>query len=178
MTKASTDQSHQNLSTPVVHLKGVGPRVAEKLAKLDIHTVEDLLYVLPHRYEDRRQFRKIAHLRDGVHEVFSGEILACGEATTSRARRKLFEAVVSDGSGQIILKWFHYRKGSMEKRFAVGRRAVFTGEVKRYGATREIHHPDTEFLAKGQSLTDYQSSDPLAFGRILPVYRSEERRVG
>jgi ATP-dependent DNA helicase RecG len=170
MIKASTDQSHQQLSTPVVHLKGVGPRVAEKLAKLDIHTVEDLLYVLPHRYEDRRQFRKIAHLRDGVHEVFSGEILACGEATTSRARRKLFEAVVSDGTGQIVLKWFHYRKGSMEKRFDVGKRAVFTGEVKRYGATREIHHPDTEFLAKGQSLADYQSSDPLAFGRILPVY--------
>ena len=170
MTKASTDQSRQQLSTPVVHLKGVGPRVAEKLAKLDIHTVEDLLYVLPYRYEDRRQFRKIAQLRDGVHEVFSGEILACGEATTSRTRRKLFEAVVSDGTGQVVLKWFHYRKGSMEKRFAVGKRAVFTGEVKRYGATREIHHPDTELLAKGQSLADYQSSDPLAFGRILPVY--------
>ncbi len=174
MTKASTDQSRQQLSTPVVHLKGVGPRVAEKLAKLDIHTVEDLLYVLPHRYEDRRQFRKIAQLRDGVHEVFSGEILACGEATTSRARRKLFEAVVSDGTGQVVLKWFHYRKGSMEKRFAVGKRAVFTGEVKRYGATREIHHPDTEFLAKDQSLADYQSSDPLAFGRILPVYHLTE----
>jgi ATP-dependent DNA helicase RecG len=174
MNKASTDQSHQKLSTPVVHLNGVGPRVAEKLAKLDIHTVEDLLYVLPHRYEDRRQFRKIAQLRDGVHEVFSGEILACGEATTSRARRKLFEAVVSDGTGQVVLKWFHYRKGSMEKRFAVGKRAVFTGEVKRYGATREIHHPDTEFLAKGQSLADYQSSDPLAFGRILPVYHLTE----
>jgi ATP-dependent DNA helicase RecG len=170
MTKASKDQSRLQLSTPVVHLKGVGPRIAEKLTKLDIHTVEDLLYVLPHRYEDRRQFRKIGHLRDGVHEVFSGEILACGEATTSRTRRNLFEAVVSDGTGQIVLKWFHYRKGSMEKRFAVGKRAVFTGEVKRYGATREIHHPDTEFLAKGQSLADYQSSDPLAFGRILPVY--------
>ncbi len=170
MTKASTDQSRQQLSTPVVHLKGVGPRIAEKLAKLDIHTVEDLLYILPHRYEDRREFRKIAHLRDGTHEVFSGEILACGEATTSRRRRKLFEAVVSDGTGQIVLKWFHYRKDWMTKRFVVGRRAVFTGEVKRYGATREIHHPDVEFLAPDQSLDNYKSSDPLAFGRILPVY--------
>jgi ATP-dependent DNA helicase RecG len=52
----------------------------------------------------------------------------------------------------------------------VGRRGVFSGEVKRYGALREIHHPDTEFLAADQSLADYQSSDPLAFGRILPVY--------
>ncbi|MCK4508688.1 MAG: DNA helicase RecG, partial [Desulfuromonadales bacterium] len=170
MTKASTDQSRQQLSTPVVHLKGVGPRLAEKLAKLDIHTVEDLLYLLPHRYEDRREFSKIAQLRDGVHEVFSGEILASGEATTSRSRRKLFEAVVSDGTGQIVLKWFHYRKDWIAKRFVVGQRAVFTGEVKRYGATREIHHPDAEFLAPGQSLADYQSSDPMAFGRILPVY--------
>ena len=170
MAKATTDQSRQHLSTPVVYLKGVGPRLAEKLAKLDIHTVEDLLYVLPHRYEDRRQFSKISHLRDGVHEVFSGEILACGEATTSRSRRKIFEAVVGDGSGQITLKWFHYRKEWMTKRFIAGRRAVFTGEVKRYGAMREIHHPDVEFLAPDQSLDDYKSSDPLAFGRILPVY--------
>ncbi|MBE0574620.1 MAG: ATP-dependent DNA helicase RecG [Desulfuromonadales bacterium] len=170
MTKVSADQSRQPLSTPVAHLKGVGPRLAEKLAKLNIHTVEDLLYTLPHRYEDRREFRKIAHLRDSVHEVFFGEILACGEATTSRSRRKLFEVVVSDGTGQIVLKWFHYRKDWMNKRFVVGQRAVFTGEVKRYGAIREVHHPDVEFLAPDQSLADYQSSDPLAFGRILPVY--------
>jgi ATP-dependent DNA helicase RecG len=170
MTKASADQSRQHLSTPVAHLKGVGPRLAEKLAKLNIHTVEDLLYTLPHRYEDRREFRKIAHLRDSVHEVFFGEILACGEATTSRSRRKLFEVVVSDGTGQIVLKWFHYRKDWMNKRFVVGQRAVFTGEVKRYGAIREVHHPDVEFLAADQSLADYQSSDPLAFGRVLPVY--------
>jgi len=170
MTKATKDQLRQHLSTPVVHLKGVGPRLAEKLAKLDIHTVEDLLYTLPNRYEDRREFRKIAHLRDGMHEVFCGEILACGESTTSRRRRRLFEVVVSDGTAQIALKWFHYRKDWMTKRFTVGRRAVFTGEVKRYGALREIHHPDVEFLAPDQSLANYQSSDPLAFGRILPVY--------
>ncbi len=170
MTKAIPEHSLQHLSTPVVHLKGVGPRLAEKFARLDIRTVEDLLYTLPNRYEDRREFRKIAQLRDGVHEVFSGEILACGEATTARQRRKIFEAVVSDGSGQVVLKWFHYRKDWMSRRFVVGRRGVFTGEVKRYGALREIHHPDAEFLASDQSLADYQSSDPLAFGRILPVY--------
>lgn len=170
MTKASTEQSRQKLSTPVVALKGVGPRVAEKLAKLEIHTVEDLLYILPHRYEDRRQIKKIALLREGLREVFSGEILACGESTTTHRRRKIFEAVVSDGSGQVVLKWFHYRKDWMSRRFVVGRRAVFIGELKRYGSTREIHHPDVEFLEKGQSVADYKNSDPMAFGRILPVY--------
>ncbi len=170
MSKATSDQSRQYLATPVVHLKGVGPRLVEKFARLNIHTVEDLLYTLPNRYEDRREFRKIAQLRDGLHEVFSGEVLACGETTTARQRRKIYEAVVSDGSGQIVLKWFRYRKDWMSRRFVVGRRGVFTGEVKRYGAVREIHHPDAEFLAPDQSLSDYQTSDPLAFGRILPVY--------
>jgi ATP-dependent DNA helicase RecG len=170
MTKATQNQSWQYLSTPIVQLKGVGPRIAEKFVRLGIRTVEDLLYTLPNRYEDRREFRKVALLRDNTHEVFFGEILASGEATTARQRRKIFEAVVSDGTGQITLKWFHYRRDWMIRRFVVGRRAVFTGEVRRYGSLREIHHPDTEFLAPDQSLADYQSSDPLAFGRILPVY--------
>jgi ATP-dependent DNA helicase RecG len=170
MTKATQNQSCQYLSTPILQLKGVGPRIAEKFARLGIRTVEDLLYTLPYRYEDRREFRKVALLRDNIHEVFFGEILACGETTTARQRRRIFEAVVSDGTGQITLKWFHYRKDWMNRRFIVGRRAVFTGEVRRYGSLREIHHPDVEFLTPDQSLADYQSSDPLAFGRILPVY--------
>lgn len=170
MTKASLDRSLQPLATPVGFLKGVGPRIAEKLTKLDICTIEDLLYTLPNRYEDRREFRKIALLRENTNEVFYGEILACGEATTSRSRRKLFEVMVSDGTGRVVLKWFHYRKDWMNKRFVVGQRAVFTGEVKHFGAIREVHHPDAEFLAPDQTLADYQSSDPLAFGRILPVY--------
>ena len=170
MTQARSDATRQLLSTPVMSLKGVGQRVAEKLAKLNIHTVEDLLYTLPNRYEDRREFRKIAELRDGMHEVFYGEVIACGETTTSRTRRRLYEVIVSDGTGHVALKWFHYRKEWMAKRYAPGKRGVFTGEVKRFGALREVHHPDVEFLSPDQTLEDYQGSDPLAFGRILPVY--------
>ena len=170
MTRANHDPSRQNLSTPIACLKGVGPRIAEKFVRLEIRTVADLLYTLPHRYEDRREFRRIAQLREGQHEVFAGEILACGEAVTARRRRKLYEVVIGDGTGQVALKWFHYRKAWIAKRFEVGRRVVVTGEVKRFGALREVHHPDVEFLAPGQSLADYQSSDPLLFGRILPVY--------
>lgn len=170
MNQTPTDSSNQYLTTPVSQLKGVGPRLAEKFARLAIRTIEDLLYTLPNRYEDRREFRKIAELREGMHEVFHGEILACGEATTARQRRRIFEVIVSDGTGQVVLKWFHYRREWMNKRYLVGRRAVFTGEVKRFGAIREIHHPDAEFLAPDQSLADYQGADPLAFGRILPVY--------
>ena len=70
----------------------------------------------------------------------------------------------------ITLKWFHYRKEWLAKRFPLGRTGVFSGEVKRFGNLREVHHPEIELLAEGQSLQDYQGADPLAFGRILPVY--------
>ncbi len=170
MARPTPERTVQLLATPVTTLKGVGPAVAEKLARLGVRTVGDALYTLPNRYEDRREFRRIAALRDGRHEVFAGEILAAGEVVTSRARRRIFEVVVSDGSGQIGLKWFHYRKEWMAKKFTAGRKAVFSGEVKNFGISKEVHHPEVELLAAGQSLADYQSSDPLAFGRILPVY--------
>jgi ATP-dependent DNA helicase RecG len=170
MPLTSLAYARQLLATPAAHLRGVGPRLAEKLARLGVTTVADVLYTLPYRYEDRREFRKIARLRDSRHEVFAGEILAAGEVTTQRARRRIFEVVVGDGTGQVTLKWFHYRKEWLARRFPPGRTGVFSGEVKRFGLHREIHHPEVELLAEGQSLAEYQGADPLAFGRILPVY--------
>ncbi|MDY0269677.1 ATP-dependent DNA helicase RecG [Trichloromonas sp.] len=160
----------QLLSTPLETIRGVGPRVLEKLAKLGLHTVEDALYCLPFRYEDRRQLKKIAQLVPGAAEVFTGEITYAGETVTPRARKKIFEAMVSDGSGQVALKWFRYRGDWMQKQFAVGRKAVFIGEVKRFGALREVHHPDVEFLPDGADAEIVLRADPLSFGRILPVY--------
>lgn len=163
-------RSRQLLATPLEQIRGVGPRLAEKLKKTGLTTVEDALYTLPFRYEDRRSLKRIAQLRDGQAEVFFGEILASGEGVTSRSRKRLFEVIVGDGSGQISLKWFHYRKEWMVKRFAVGRKAVFVGDVKRFGAVREVHHPEVEFIEGEEGLAAFMASDPLAFGRILPVY--------
>jgi len=154
----------------IEQINGVGPAVAQKLQKMGLETVEDLLFCLPHRYEDRRQIRKIAQLRDGHHEVFQGEILAAGEMTTRRTRRRIYEVIVSDGSGQISLKWFHYKKQWMKQRFAPGRKAFFIAEVKRYGASLEAHHPDVDFLKQNEIIEQHISSDTLSFGRILPVY--------
>lgn len=166
----SYHRSRQLLSTPLEQIRGVGPRISQKLAKMNLSTVEDALYALPFRYEDRREIRKIAHLREGVQEVFYGEIMAVSESVTSRTRKKLFEVVVSDGTGQIALKWFHYRKEWMKKRFALGRKALFVGEMKRFGPVREVHHPEVEFLEGTRSVPSFLAEDSLSFGRILPVY--------
>jgi ATP-dependent DNA helicase RecG len=158
------------LATPLDKVRGVGPRIAEKLAKMGLSDVESALYTLPLRYEDRRQVRKIAQLQDQGIQVFAGKILAAGESQTVRRRKKLYEVVVSDGTGQLSLKWFHYRRPWMEQRFIIGRSAIFIGEPRRFGAIREVHHPEVKFLADGQSLADLTAADPLSFGCILPVY--------
>lgn len=168
--KPTYDQSHRYLATPLDSIRGVGPRIAEKLARLGIRTVEQALYTLPFRYEDRRQFTRIADLMPDTRAIIFGEVLASTEKTTSRSRRKLFEVVVGDGSGSLNLKWFHYRKTWIEKQYPVGRRCVVYGEVKQFGNIREMHHADVEFLAAGQDPNALIHADPLNFGRILPVY--------
>ena len=166
----SYQSSRHILSTPLDQIRGVGPRLQEKLRQMGVASLEDALYTLPHRYEDRREVRKIAHLRSGRREVFFGEVLAASETLTPRARKKIFEVIVSDGSGQISLKWFRYQRNWIKSRFSVGKKGLFNGEVKRFGARPEVHHPDVEFLQEGISLQDHMASDPLDFGRILPVY--------
>jgi ATP-dependent DNA helicase RecG len=163
-------RSRELLATPISRIKGVGPKILEKLEKLHIHTVEDALYMLPFRYEDRREIRRIAQLREGVQEVFYGEVLAAGEARTARRGRRIYEVVVSDGSATLSLKWFHFRASWMQSRYQVGTRAIFSGELKRFGAQREVHHPDTDFLPADADLKNWSELDPENYGRILPVY--------
>ncbi|HEY5673325.1 MAG TPA: ATP-dependent DNA helicase RecG [Malonomonas sp.] len=158
------------LSLSLGNIRGVGPRMLPKLEKLGLKTVEDALYHLPLRYEDRRTLKPISRLVDGQQEVFVGRVLAAGETQTSRTRRKIYEIIVGDASGTVSLKWFHYRKPWLQKRFTVDQQVVVIGEIKRFGATREIHHPDTEPLPAGIEPEQLLKNDPLNFGRILPVY--------
>ena len=167
---SSYRQSRKQLSTSMDNIHGVGPRVFQKLSKMGISRVEDALYTLPFRYEDRRSIRKIAELNEGLQEVFCGEVLSCGETFTSRARKRIFEAVVTDGTGTIQLKWFHYRKNWLKNQFVTGRLGLFCGELHYFAGVREIHHPEFEFISKNESLDDALSSTTLDFGRILPVY--------
>jgi ATP-dependent DNA helicase RecG len=166
----SRTKSRHLLKTPLDQVRGVGPRIAEKLAKIGLSDVESALYTLPLRYEDRRKIKKIATLFENVTEVFAGQILAAGETVTSRRGKKLFEVVVGDGTGQIALKWFHYRRNWMQKKFVVGRKGIFVGEIRRFGGIREVHHPEVEFIEGDLSLADLPTLDPLTYGCILPVY--------
>ena len=73
----------EKLKTPLQYIKGIGPKFGERLAKKGLSTVEDVLYYLPMRYEDRRNMKKIAELSHGQNEVATGEVMASGEAFTA-----------------------------------------------------------------------------------------------
>lgn len=161
---------HPALNQPLGSIRGVGPKMLPKLEKLGLKTVEDALYHLPLRYEDRRKLTPIANLRSGMQEVFSGRVLTVGETTTSRNRKRIYEVIVEDNSGQIALKWFRYRKPWLQKLLPVGQQVILIGEVRHFGGIREVHHPDVELLPDGVDPLQVLQKDPLNFGRILPVY--------
>ena len=116
-----------DLRGPVQYVKGVGPQRAEALAKAGMRTVEDLLHYLPLRYEDRRQFARIADLRSGMKIAVAGTITVAG---LRRARRMtLYEIRLDDGSGRLKALWFN--QPFLRDTLLKGRRAVLFGTVER-----------------------------------------------
>ncbi|MBT1074403.1 ATP-dependent DNA helicase RecG [Geobacter grbiciae] len=161
--------NRKNLETPIQFIKGVGPKLAETLGKKGIATVEDALYLLPNRYEDRRQVVPIARLCPGVTSVFFGEVITADVVSTKGGRR-FFEVVVRDASGTISFKWFNFNPAFLKKTWKEGRRGIFTGLVSQFGLQREVHHPDAEWLAEGETVASVMARDPVSFGRVVPVY--------
>jgi len=159
----------KNLQTGIQYIKGVGPKLVELLARKGIHSVEDALFCLPLRYEDRRELIPIQHLKSGVSQVFQGTVVSA-EGSTTKGGRKVFEVVVRDESGSISLKWFHANPVWMKRNWKDGRRGIFTGEVSSFGYQRELHHPDVEWINQGDDIAKIMEADPVNFGRIVPVY--------
>ena len=159
----------KNLQTGVRFVKGIGPKLAALLEKREIRTVEDALYLLPLRYEDRRELIPVASLRPGQTAVFYGRVLSADEVATKGGRR-VFEVLVGDDSGSVTCKWFHANAVWMKRTWKVGRNGVFSGEISQFGYQREVHHPDVEWLPEGADPNSVLTSDPANFGRIVPVY--------
>ena len=87
------------LQTPVQYIKGIGPKRAEDLSSRNIFTVEDLLYNLPYRYEDRSHFTKVKELRAGERTSILVEGLTTGLVITRKTRLGIFELAARDTSG-------------------------------------------------------------------------------
>jgi len=147
----------RELKLPVQYVKGVGPRRASLFARLGVQTVEDALYLLPHRYEDRRHLKPIAHVGVGEQETVKGEVLAAGLKNTRKG--PLFEAVIGDSSGKLVAKWFN--QPYLKNKFKIGQPVILYGKVL-LGFGLEMVNPDYELLEPGD--------EQIHTGRIVPIY--------
>lgn len=168
MNPTTEDKSLERLSTPLRYIKGVGPKLSERLAKKGLTTVEDVLYFLPIRYEDRSLIKTIRELEPGTRGGAIGEVMVSGEVRYGR--RRVFEVVISDGAGILKLKWFHFKTQYIKGRYKQGARIKVYGNVTAYGAQKEIVHPDVERLG-----ADAGDGDAGTDGTgVLPVYSQIE----
>ena len=136
------------LSTEVKYVKGVGPRVAEWLAQKNVHTVEDLLYYLPFRYEDRLNPRGIGELQPGEMATVIAEVRNTGLFRTRKF--PIFEMVA--GQGRSTLKCIWFRGEYLRDRFKPGQLVALYGKVETgwKGRGLQITQPQFEILDSGQ----------------------------
>ena len=123
---------------PVTALRGVGERLAERLRALGVETTQDLLFLLPLRYEDRTRVVALGEVSAGRRAVVEGEVLLTEVAF--RGRRQMLSRI-GDGSGFLTLRFFHFTAGQRES-LARGVRIRCFGEVRRGPAGLEMVHPE------------------------------------
>jgi len=147
--------------TPLTRLRGIGPRLAERLERLGIRRVEDLPFHLPLRYEDRTRVLRLGELTPGARALVEGTITA-SEVTGGRRRRLVCR--VSDGSGSLELVFFHFY-GNQQRLLARGARLRVFGEARPGPVTLQIVHPDWEIVAEDAPPPD---------GGFVPIYPTTE----
>lgn len=131
------------LSQPVTALKGVGGKVAERLTKIGIEQVQDLLFHLPLRYQDRTRLMPLGSLRPQQEALVEGTIQL---SQVKFGRRRSLLCHVSDGTGAIILRFFHFSK-AQQQQLVKGRRIRCFGEIRNGPSSLEIVHPEYQLLA-------------------------------
>jgi len=137
------NEAQDALARSVQFVKGVGPRRADELRRMGITTVEDLLFHLPFRYEDRRLVIPIARAVAGQSASFLGELVHLEEKIVGRARRRILRGVLKDRSGLMGLVWFN-QVAFFRSRFRRGQQVMVYGQVDTEQGGLQIVHPDVE----------------------------------
>jgi len=149
-------------SLPITHLKGVGVQAELRLARLNIHTVHDLLCHLPLRYQDRTRIIPICELKEGENVVIEATVEAC---EIKQGKRRSLVAVLNDGTGSIQLRLFHFSQ-AQQKVLSAGARLRCFGEVRAGYASPELIHPEYQRL---------DNDKPVQFEQgLTPVYPSTD----
>ena len=146
----------------VTSLKGVGPAVAAKLARLRITRVIDLLFHLPLRYQDRTHITPIAELISGSDVVVEGEIIS---SQIRYGRRRSLVVSIGDGSGTLLLRFFHFNRG-LQLALSPGKNIRCFGSVRLTQSGFEMAHPEYQGISESRP-------EPLQ-SSLTPIYPATE----
>ncbi|AEF56488.1 ATP-dependent DNA helicase RecG [Marinomonas posidonica] len=142
----------------VRELKGVGEAMAEKLAKMHLHTVQDLLFHLPIRYQDRTRIVPIGQLGFGDEAVIEGQVISC---EVKMGKRRSLLCRLKDHSGSVCLRFFHF-SAAQKKQLESGNRVRCFGEIRRGSAGFEMYHPEYKLIE--------ENAAPLESSQLTPIY--------
>ena len=150
----------------VSELRGVGPSIAEKLSRLNIYNLQDILFHLPLRYEDRTRITAISNVKTGQTAVLEGKIIS---ARFQYGRRRSLLACLEDSSGKIGLRFFHFTKAQYNSLMGTELVRIF-GEARRGASGLEIYHPQYENVSVSKPLPKtltpvYPTTDGVSQGR-------------
>ncbi|MFX0587052.1 ATP-dependent DNA helicase RecG [Glaesserella parasuis] len=142
---------------PLTALSGVGAAISEKLSRIGINNVQDLLFHLPMRYEDRTRITPIADVRPESFATVEGFVQL---TEVQFGRRPILSTTISDGTSKITLKFFNFNAG-MKNSLATGVRVKAFGEIKRGRFMAEMHHPEYQIIRGNQPLELAETLTPI-----------------
>ena len=150
--------SPQGLNAPTTAIRGIGSKQSQLLAKLNLNTIEDMLYFFPHRYDDYSELKLIKDLKYGEEVTILAWVENISTFSTRNKNRKIIRALVSDNTGNLQLMWFNqdYHMRYLRKNMFLS----FSGKVEQYMGRLVMYHPDYEQIEEEQLNTK----------RIVPVY--------
>jgi len=145
------------LTKPCETLPGIGPTLAIKLAQCGIHTIQDLLFHLPYRYQDRTRITPIRDLRANDWCVITGRVC---KTEVSQGKRSMLSCWVEDKTGILKLRFFHFNKNQVTLlNESVTIRAF--GEVREFSNQMEMIHPEYQLLDHGGACPVEETLTPI-----------------
>lgn len=151
------------LTTPIEEAPHVGPKTAERLKKLDIHKVRDLLSHRPYRYEDFRTIIPIKQLQPGTSATVRGTITLISNRRSFKRRMIVTQALIKDATGSVKVLWFN--QGYLAKSLAAGDEILLAGKVAEQHGLPLFASPSFEKVKEDQTHV----------GRLVPIYHTTER---
>jgi ATP-dependent DNA helicase RecG len=150
------------LALPIQYLKGIGPKRALSLKKIQVETIQDLLFLVPRRYIDRTKLMRIRDLEPKAEGTIYAKIITCDSKKTKN-RGELIRIVVSDESSILEAVWFN--RPDLKNKFKLSQRIILSGTIS-YFIRKQMVNPFYEIISEDMS----DNSSYVYTGSIIPIY--------